>query len=143
MKTSEERVFRGLRKACVITRGHPEEADDPLTDIFRDLMLNGYGRLWARGVKLGAPFWLLGALGVNCGCGDCAGVLGLGNDEDVEGTPAGLLALSLAKSLSGPDRPVLFGASGCVGLSFIFLQLGLTRYFKGNGPFFKRKKFEV
>lgn len=33
---------------------------------------------------------------------------GLGSDDDVEGAPAGLPALSLAESLSRPDLLVLF-----------------------------------
>lgn len=59
-------------------------------------------------------------------------MLGLGSGEEVDGTPAGLLAFSLAESLS--ERFVLFTPScGCA--IFIFLQLGRTRYFRGSGPF--------
>lgn len=43
-----------------------------------------------------------------CGCGDWAGVPGLGKEDEVDAAPAGLPALSLAESLSGPDLPVLF-----------------------------------
>lgn len=60
-------------------------------------------------------------------------MLGLGSGEEVDGTPAGLLALSLAESLS--ERFVLFTPS-CGGVIFIFLQLGRTRYFRGSGPFY-------
>lgn len=62
---------------------------------------------------------------------------GLGSEEDVEGAPAGLPALSLAESLSGPDLLVLFWPSCCAWLTFIFLQLGRTLYFSGKGPFYK------
>lgn len=60
-------------------------------------------------------------------------MLGLGSGEEVDGTPAGLLALSLAESLS--ERFVLFTPS-CGWVIFIFLQLGRTRYFRGSGPFY-------
>lgn len=60
-------------------------------------------------------------------------MLGLGSGEEVDGTPAGLLALSLAESLS--ERFVLFTPS-CGWAIFIFLQLGRTRYFRGSGPFY-------
>ena len=61
--------------------------------------------------------------------------LGLGRGEEVEGAPAaGLLALSLAESLS--DCAAQLGPSGG-WLIFIFLQLGRTRYFSGRGPFLR------
>lgn len=63
---------------------------------------------------------------------DWTGVLGLGSGEDVDGAPAGLLAWSLAESLS--ERLALLKPS-CACVIFIFLQLGRTRYFKGSGPF--------
>lgn len=61
------------------------------------------------------------------------GVEGLGRDEEVEGTGAGLLALSLAESPSefvarlGPCR--LLGR-----LNRNLLQVGCTRYLRGSGP---------
>lgn len=120
-------------------RRHPEEVDEPFSDTFRGLLplLPNCvkGRLGVEGAVAGVPLTLLGPWG-SCGCGDRAGVPGLGSEEDVDGAPTGLPALSLAESLSGPDRLVLFWPS-CAWLTFIFLQLGRTRYFSGKGPFYK------
>lgn len=125
---------------------HPEEVDEPFRETFRGLLpllppfpppllLNWLkGRLGVDGAAAGVPLTLVGTWG-SCGCGDWAGVPGLGSDDDVDGAPAGLPALSLAESLSGPDLLVLFWPSCCAWLTFIFLQLGRTRYFSGKGPF--------
>lgn len=62
-------------------------------------------------------------------------VVGLERGEEVDGPPAppaGLLALSLAESLS--ERAALLGPSEGWAI-FIFLQLGRTRYCRGRGPF--------
>lgn len=88
------------------------------------------------GAAAGVPLTLLGA----GGWGDWAGVTGLGSDDDAEGAPAGLPALSLAESLSTPDRLVLFRPSCSAWLTFIFLQLGRTLYFSGSGPFWGQQK---
>lgn len=121
---------------------HPEEVDEPFTETFRGLLalLNWVkGRLGVGEAAVGVPLTLLGPCG-SCGCGDWAGVPGLGRDEDVDGAPAGLPALSLAESLSGPDLPALFCPSCCAWLTFIFLQFGRTRYLRGNGPFCDNSK---
>lgn len=125
--------------------GHPEEVDEPFRETFRGLLPLPHwvnGRLGVGGAAVGVPLTLLGPCGScgSCGWGDCAGVPGLGSDEDVDGAPAGLPALSLAESLSGPDLLALFWPSCCSWLTFIFLQLGLTRYFKGSGPFCREKR---
>lgn len=120
---------------------HPEEVEEPFRETFRGLLppllpLPNWvkGRLGVGGAAVGVPLTLMGPWG-SCGCGDCAGVPGLGSDEDVDGAPAGLPALSLAESLSGPDLLALFWPSCCAWLTFIFLQLGRTLYLSGNGPF--------
>lgn len=132
-------VWRWLVRSGSGAPRHPEEVDEPFRDTFRGLLLllppNWVkARLGAGGATAGVPFTLLGPCG-SCGCGDWAGVPGLGSDEDVDGAPVGLPALSLAESLSGPDLLALFWPSCWAWLTFIFLQLGRTRYFSGNGPF--------
>lgn len=116
---------------------HPEEVDEPFRETFLGLPpLNCVkARPGVEGTAAGVPFTLVGP----CGWGDCAGVPGLGSDDDVDGALAGLPALSLAESLSGPDLLMLFLPSCCALLTFIFLQLGRTRYFSGNGPFWEDK----
>lgn len=129
---------------------HPELVEDPFRVTFRALLppvlvlfppenwVKGRGGFsggggGGGGLVEGVP--LTGPCG-SCACGDWAGVPGLGSDEDVDvdGAPAGLPALSLAESLSGPDL-LLFWPSCCACVTFIFLQLGRTRYFRGRGPF--------
>lgn len=95
---------------------HPDEVDEPFRETFRGLPplppQNWVkGRLGLGAVAVGVPLTvqpLLLLLLLPCGCGDCAGVPGLGRDEDVDGAPAGLPALSLAESLSCPDLLALF-----------------------------------
>lgn len=129
---------------------HPEVVADPFRVTFRALPAPVLGPFppenWVKalgglrggggggGLVEGVPF--TGPCG-SCACGDWAGVPGLGSDEeaDVDGAPAGLPALSLAESLSGPDLWAWFWPSCCAWLTFIFLQLGRTRYFRGRGPF--------
>lgn len=82
------------------------------------------------------PFMVLEMCG-NCGWGDWTGVLGLGRQEEVEGSPpAGLLALSLPESLS--SSPLLLRPSRWWPI-FILLQVGRTRYLRGSGPFCKAR----
>lgn len=114
--------------------GAPRHPEEPFRDTFLGLpqLPNCVNDLpGVDGAATGVPFTLLGA----GGWGDCAGVPGLGSDDDVEGAPAGLPALSLAESLSRPDLLVLFWPSCSAGLTFIFLQFGRTLYFSGRGPF--------
>ncbi len=109
---------------------HPDDVEDPFSAIFRTLLPNVNCRL---GLVIVVP--LIGLeIWVRWGCEGWTSVLGLGSGEEVDGTPAGLLALSLAESLS--ERFVLFTPS-CGWVIFIFLQLGRTRYFRGSGPFYE------
>lgn len=104
---------------------HPDDVEDPLSEPFRTLFPKEYCRLggqdweepltlletWGKGVCVacedgaGVLDPVLAAIGLGLELGLALG-LGLGRGEEVEGTPAaGLLALSLAESLS--DRTVL------------------------------------
>lgn len=66
------------------------------------------------------------------------GVAGLGREEEVAGSVAGLLALSLTDSHS--EAPLVLVHSEFAGWdNFILLQAGCTRYFKGRGPFCQKK----
>ena len=72
---------------------------------------------------------------------DWTAALGMGGEEQLEGSMvAGLLGLSLPESVSTSGRlsalPLL-SSSSRGPLSFIFLQLGRTLYFRGRGPFWK------
>ena len=67
------------------------------------------------------------------------GVPGLGSEEEVAGSVAGLWALSLTDSHS--DAPLVLVHSEVAGWeSFRRLQAGWTRYFRGRGPFCKRER---
>lgn len=111
---------------------HPDEvAEEPLRDIFLALLMKGFWWL-ELGVEL-VPLMVVEMWG-NWGWGDWIGVLGFGMQAEVEGTPpAGLPALSLPESLSRSPL-MLFNLSAGWPI-FIRLQLGLTRYFNGRGPF--------
>lgn len=62
------------------------------------------------------------------------GVPGLGREEEVAGSVAGLCALSLTDSHS--EAPLVLVHSGVRGWeSLSRLQAGWTRYFRGKGPF--------
>lgn len=120
-----------------VQSGAPRHPEEPFRETFLGLpqLPNCVNDLpGVEGAAAGVPFTLLGA----GGWGDCAGVPGLGSDDDVDGAPAGLPALSLAESLSRPDLLVLFWPSCCAGLTFIFLQFGRTLYFSGRGPFWEQ-----
>lgn len=67
------------------------------------------------------------------------GVPGLGREEEVAGSVAGLWALSLTDSHS--EAPLVLVHSEVAGWdSLSRLQAGWTRYFSGRGPFCKREK---
>lgn len=79
--------------------------EDPFSAVFRTL----FPKLNCRfGLVIVEPLIGLDILVKLAGEG-CTSVLGLGSGEDVEAAPAGLLALSLAESLS--ERFVLFTPS--------------------------------
>lgn len=131
-------VWRWLLRSGPVQSGAPRHPEEPFRETFLGLpqLPNCVNDLpGVDGAAAGVPFTLLGA----GGWGDCAGVPGLGSDDDVEGAPAGLPALSLAESLSRPDLLVLFWPSCCAWLTFIFLQLGRTLYFRGRGPFWQQQ----
>lgn len=68
------------------------------------------------------------------------GVAGLGKEEEVvAGKVAGLLALSLTDSHSEAPLVLVHSELGGWDESFSLLQAGWTRYFKGRGPFCRRK----
>lgn len=108
MKIIAERSGVGYRPG--FQASHPEDAEEPFSEAFRGFFPKGKGLVGA-GAEAEAPLTGLEMWG-KCGCGDCTGVPGLGKEEEVEGTAAGLQALSLAESLSA-DRPVLFWPSCC------------------------------
>lgn len=67
------------------------------------------------------------------------GVPGLGREEEVAGSVAGLWALSLTDSHS--EAPLVLVHSEVGGWeSLRRLQAGWTRYFSGRGPFCKRER---
>lgn len=67
------------------------------------------------------------------------GVPGLGREEEVAGSVAGLWALSLTDSHS--EAPLVLMHSEAGGWeSLSRLQAGWTRYFSGRGPFCKRER---
>lgn len=102
---------------------HPDEVAEQLSETFRGLPSCAKGRLGVERATAGVPFTLLPGGPRGGGSEDCAASPGLGREEDVDGAPAGLPALSLAESLS------------CwLWLTFSFLQFGRTRYWSGSGP---------
>lgn len=117
----------------------PEEvAEEPLREAFRAL-LEKEGWWLLPGLPPPVPLMALEMCG-NCGCGDWTEAAGLSRHlEEVDGAaPAGLLALSLPESLS--SSPLWFKPSRGWPPSFILLHVGRTRYFKGRGPFCRRKE---
>lgn len=105
MKILAERSGVGCRPGF---QASPEDKEEPFSEAFRGLFPKRNGLVGA-GAEVEAP---LTGLEMWRKCGDCTGVPGLGKEEEVAGTPAGLQALSLAESLSA-DRPVLFWPSCC------------------------------
>lgn len=110
----------------------------PLTVVLRHRLAAG-GSGWQFEVPLSAVPVLAGPLpAVELG-EPWDGVPGLGREEEVAGSVAGLWALSLTDSHS--EAPLVLMHSEVAGWdSLSRLQAGWTRYFSGRGPFCKRER---
>lgn len=109
----------------------------PLTVVLRHRLAAG-GSGWQFEVPLSVGPGPLPAVALELG-EPWDGVPGLGREDEVAGSVAGLWALSLTDSHS--EAPLVLVHSEVAGWdSLSRLQAGWTRYFSGRGPFCRRER---